>query len=71
MQLKMIEELGDLLCEAIEFANENLGFKSLDKANKICKAVLPDLEHLDDSAAGKLASAAYDMAQRVKKALGS
>ena len=69
MALKALEELGDLICEAIAFAKEQLGFSSLDKIDNICKTILPDLEKLDTPEAEKLASAAYDLAKRVKETL--
>ncbi len=71
MALSTITKLGDILCEAASFIRKELGVDNslINKLDDVCNSILPDLEHLEDSEAGKLAEAAYDMAQRVKKSL--
>lgn len=73
MTLKTLESLGDIVCELVGFLKEGVGVKSsiLDKVEDVCKVALPELEHLESMDAEKIASAAYEMAKRIKDSLTS
>lgn len=71
LSIQSVEKMGELLCEAIHFIKKSgLSNPILDKADDVCKVLLPDLDTMSLTSSAMLAETAYDVLKRVRTALG-
>jgi len=69
MDIKLIEQIGHLLCEGVILMRKlGVSHPVLEKSDEICKAAFPDLNNMSLADGARLAEAAYSA---IKKAHSS